>query len=612
MPTSVDISAIVYWFSSISLAARFTRICWMNSLGEMPIRFLILLKKLDRPIHVASANISTVNSPFDISCSIKSVSFLIKFWSAFVSCFSSIASDDECDALSIVIFDQSEEKYHLKPLVKHSKELEGGSIIYGEKVRNIYLSDKNSIKFLLRLGEIRNDALLKELVQKIEYTGDFYFDFNKKVELELAPSLIPGQGQAKVIINSLEPYSGLIKNLELNWREMKTSLDTIDSLEDKMERSFPPAFQACLWDYYKFKYYKWYMQSFIDDAKYHNVKLAKGKYGYINDSSWPNKESNGLEKFQRVNRFGFDMLNLKTYHDNRYLNEADQKFIKEFFKALNASFSYYYAKNDMNILDRIVSLIAWTYAPDEFASVKEKVFLKIESRHGHLPQYYFTYLGNMLNDKKDVIRFFEDYIKFEINMFWNRAGYMLLSTCDDYFFNITEDSDHIQNLFNEVVSHLIVYLVKEIEQNVKSDKVNTAFRFFTFVLRYRKINHSFLTDQYEIINLDYILKKLIFPLFDGYDSRIKNTISSIIDFCEKKVSNIKIDNGCYLGIEAQKTTIEYFKKNPINANERKEVLYKHLIYSGAIYDMNILSDWQSIFLKYLVGKGNLDIPAGDN
>lgn len=488
---------------------------------------------------------------------------------------------DECDALSLVVFNKKDERFDFKTLIQHNDKLEGGERIKGSMVDGIKLpaGKDPDVKFLLRLGEKKNVGKLKELIQKINYPDDFDYNHNK-VELELYPSLIPGQGQADVIIKAKVPYSDLLNNLKLNWRSMRNSNDTVASLEAKMERTFPPAYEACKWDKDKFDSFHPFIHLFNTGCTRNiNIVLAQKNSYPINNSYWPYKDLKTINRFLRVNTFSKDILSSPAFNDKNYgdvyLSDADKEEIKLFFKSLEQAALKY--RDDSEIFESLLSIIAWTYAPEEFSEVKELVIRKFIINKTGRAQYY-SFLGNMLCSNNDVAWFIDFFVQkvntTDYNQGWNRAGYELFSKCNFFF---DDDKNRIyKHDFENVVRKVLNYIRWGLPS---SSQRNLALKFLTFCLKFRKLDPSF------------IMK----------DSELYNDIILTVFYPSIKWKRIQTNDGRIFIAKTDEDCAKVF-----------EIMIQMKTIGNGGSSRKILSDWESVLLLYLNGKGNLDIPIGDD
>ena len=137
---------------------------------------------------------------------------------------------DELDGLYLVIQTKGEE-VEFSPLVEPDEFFPGGTLYTGTKQKGGALqAGATKLSLYLLQGEQSDNVLLKEMVEKLEYTTP------QTTDIFFEASITPGQGLASVMFSA----DFLEKPLPLDLTKLSISTYTKSRIEREMKRHFPP------------------------------------------------------------------------------------------------------------------------------------------------------------------------------------------------------------------------------------------------------------------------------------------------------------------------------------------------------------------------------------
>ncbi len=421
---------------------------------------------------------------------------------------------DECQALSIIVNDTKTENVAPRTLIKAREDCRGGEKIIGEEVRDVsLLQGTQSAEFYLCLGEATQTAKLKYLKQ--EFTDDVAQSTQR---LLLKPTMIPGQGLANVSVQCL-PKTGekplFEDEVSLNWLGMENSKETIVSLSEKTERTFPPEIPDVQASQEKWNDVKY------DVERYLSVGKISGS-GLFSKSQWNTEGSGKTAKLLgRINVFGIGSHSLPPF--------ADKTVLEALFEKLRADFETYYPKSCYRAnTEFYLRLIAWTYQRENpvFDYVKEKVMFEIK-RAARDPKntvkaQFYTFCANFLYKKKDVQAFFDLFLERmshtqDAPMNWCRGlGNMLM-------FNNTM----LENISTEKCQDCMEYLCRLYEENKEKTQLpKPILMSILFLLRKRRDDANFCKKD-SPNSIDKELYETLFSITDVENSPHQNLLDAI-------------------------------------------------------------------------------------
>ena len=409
---------------------------------------------------------------------------------------------DECEPLHFIFQDESEEQVRPRKLIDGGALCRGGKRIEGNVNTDFRLKrDNDNIRFLLHVGAIDNNTPLKELTLRFDYATI------EDQPLKLYPSMIPGQGIARVEVDA----SPLLRNrVELDFLTMQPAFykgkeETIASLEARMPRSFPidvPEAEA------SHELYMEYSQHYVDAFLKRGHHLPGGCFAH---TTWPNIGGAGIEVFKRINVFG-------TQKGAEYPSPRNKKMFHDVFAKIARQYEYAYAHGDA--VNDYIRLAAWTYrcGREEFKTIidhtLEKIRQKSRGRYIQMLNQEFTVCSNMLslNEQKEYVGCFirhsavevddakdEDRIVKNVD-WWIRALMGILIYSNDALKDIpSDDCERCMAVLRDILESYVLH-GKGVSYTQK------VVCCMLFMLRRRKYDHDFLredtSDLYEkLMNL---------------------------------------------------------------------------------------------------------------
>lgn len=398
---------------------------------------------------------------------------------------------DECETLYFIVQDCKEEKILARPLIQGGELCRGGMRIEGEVNRDFFLEkDKDSISFLMHLGEITQNTPLKELNQSFGRTT------SQAQPLTLYPSMIPGQGIAQVQVKA----SPLLREpIELDFLKMSEACyfdkrgrkhsKTMAYLQMILPRSFPIDFpdvaaSSALYE----RYCEHDVQRFLEGKR-----MLPGDC--FCHTTWPNAGAGGVEAFQRINVFG-------TQNGKEFpLNNAPL-FRQLFFKIAER----YKKPRDEQERRDCIRLAAWTYRCDceIFRDIIKNSLdkMKLVAAGGNIKpvQQEFTVCANMLSRKQqeEFLCYFNQHAHAALKKsrkgkdevkgvdWWIRAQLGILIYSND----VLRDID---SAVCEETMGLLLQIWKNYNTHGKTQAyISKVICCMLFLLRRRKYDHDFL------------------------------------------------------------------------------------------------------------------------
>jgi hypothetical protein len=285
-----------------------------------------------------------------------------------------IAYYDELEALSLIV-QTRDEQIEGRTLVEANEKSPGGLELPPQSLPQAATLKKHSdyVDLVLCMGDLTPDAPIK-IKRHV---------FSKSLEedhvIDLVSRVTPGQGMALVTVMS----DFLREPILLDFLEGMTDKGkggralTIATLEDEMERSFPPDSPDVVADYGLWANIREDVERYMNDEIPPNKTwFARASWLYPNNSELP-KGSTPLERLRRKNVFGND--------PGHRLPEMDQE--STLWEIQNSSFYFDdlfsklatdYESGAYN-QDEIARLIAWTYQTDypAFKRIRKNIVKKV-------------------------------------------------------------------------------------------------------------------------------------------------------------------------------------------------------------------------------------------
>ena len=210
------------------------------------------------------------------------------------------------------MFKTEDERVVARTLVEANEKFSGGR----EDNREIpsaaaVLALETHVDFLLCMGESLPDAPLKLLRHKLTAQSE------DKQFLDVRASITPGQGMAIVTVTSPKWREPVI----LNFDDMEATILTMASIEEIMERSFPPDPLEVKADFGFWQYVRPHVEKYMS-----GLRLPDGRWFAKAVKAHPH-HSVPLERLRRKNVFGNDRnATLPTHQTSNDLFEFSDRF----------------------------------------------------------------------------------------------------------------------------------------------------------------------------------------------------------------------------------------------------------------------------------------------
>lgn len=421
-----------------------------------------------------------------------------------------IAYYDELEGMYLVVQNTEKEAIELKTLVAAEKKFPGGEEFKEEKIDGGKVS-KGSTKlkfYLLWTYEEDEDArraLPLKFVETNEYRKD---DFTDGSPIIVESRIKPGQGLAQLKI-SYAPRTPAFSLEYFSLADAEKECSTVNLLDEKLERSFPPISPRDLCDP-SF----WKEKDFI--SLYRNKKagaeLNRHKYCFKNGSGWANtlpavpSNMHPMEFLRWRNVFGNAKrvpANLPLEYQHLTANVPPDDILPA--NVRDAWFAemvtdYWKAKrqNDANTVDRIVNWIAWTYSENTiFEEVRNDVYMKVKnavSGNGFVKPQYFTLCSNLIHDTfrlRSLLKAVRDnWGKKTTNEHALRLCSNILMFHEKIFDDASSEGLNAWENFNQrMVNHITQ------NDNLRSSGIGYALKTLLFLLRLRMKQKTFLENE---------------------------------------------------------------------------------------------------------------------
>jgi len=337
---------------------------------------------------------------------------------------------DELEALYLVAQTEAE-TVKASVLVAHNERHPGGQSTEPITIKNAAMIDSDSkcIRFLLCMGEAESDAPLKE------YRHEVDLQISGSVSLDMTTQVTPGQGMAVIDVTAEE----WLRPLRLDFlNNMHASPDTIRSLENKMDRSFPPHTPAVrandgLWRSLQSTVESYLAGEIDPDGKW----FAKAALIYPG-KELPAASLSPLEKLRRKNVFGNDPLHRYPSSSHLFKLFDYDKLFKHLAEDCQNSFTKEYQNVYGNRrYNELTRLIAWTYAYDfkGFVKIKDDIIRRYvrysEESTSRAPETQeLTLVANLCVKKEE----------------WSKLFYAVLLRISNYKNKTSNDFYLLQNL----------------------------------------------------------------------------------------------------------------------------------------------------------------------
>ena len=536
-----------------------------------------------------------------------------------------IAYYDECESLGLVVQPEDEERYEYKVLIAGSTRATADRITGGEISGIMLPAGTREKKFYLRLGELGRDKRLRILSQPIEIPEELEEIFHgRPIELVLRPSLMPGQGRARVEITTKDiEFRKIMPELTLDWENMEWAYNndgdplTVDYLEEHMERSYPVDMpytrRRDSYDYYAEREIRRFVWGSADDLN-------------LNHPEWPNKySSKPAERFVKVNIFG-----VPDGDSDGLPYQMDEQICAELFKKLNELY-----KDPDADKKRIVKIAAWTYHYEELPDIMDGM-RKEAGRLTSLSAEYASFYANMFRSKDDAALFLSAFQK-KMSGYtagggvtkaneWYRAAYQVLMSNSEVMETFKDDDDFVYSIIEALISSYFAnknsyVITSNISRTLcfylktrryrkgfcsKSEKPGSTLDdyyymllqiqsgkgtdedIFGFIQRYHQISKVAYTDRNMFIIWHLYIARCPVAKIDAFLKRLGCRDISVKSYAEIKD---EMDRDANL-------------KSSFSAIGREIRIVDKVMPNGRLVD-----PWREYLNMYLNGKGNMDLPV---
>lgn len=435
---------------------------------------------------------------------------------------------DECEQLSIVAQDRLTQDVIAEELIPHSTRCKGGKVVEGSPYLNAsILPNQEYAEFYLLLGDNRQRYVkLKKLKHEFPLTQN-------EQPLKLVPSLIPGQGLARVDVYG-EPLLKAPIRLEL--LKLEESEKSIDSLNKEVGRSFPADVPGViaddrLWEKIEGKVIRWLDGKIKADGAWFAQSRKLNPFAKIGKVSELSRfaEEYSLSKFEqayiKINVFG-------TYPGCEKPESMNSSIYQRIINKLKPN-----KKTSIDFIDsQLVRLIAWSYQGDnpEFDDFKKDV-LKYLSNPNNKGQQFRTLCANLLREDDEFYQFCEIYCErvsggVAVDDFNRTIADMLMRNSNALRFNhlsITEGSDMCNKVARVALKVLSEYAKGGCKKSYFLKRILTII---LFLLRRRKFDKDFFNG--ELRNTLNSLKNDL--LFYQSDTGLTKLYDVVINYVEAK------------------------------------------------------------------------------
>lgn len=420
---------------------------------------------------------------------------------------------DECTGLYIVVQDTERAKIYAKELIPPNPKCKGGEIIEGQTNEDCFI-EKGEDKVRFRLSDVNdNDVPLKVL----DY--DFKAGAMKEREhLKLYPSMIPGQGIARVRVDGEKQLRNPVE-LDLLEMEYPQPRETVNSLRASIKHSYPVDIPAVAADERLWRRVENNVWRYLERRDARNKKMFD-KQRYANPNT-----TDVEERLNRINVFG--------YADGKELPVAPRRFdFERLFKYMADDYRDCERRGD-EASNEVLAMISRTYQGNNpiFASIKAGILNQVihNAYQGvNVNKHKMTACAYLLRGAEELSRFFRAFkykisnitqgydetdllhslkVKGSIPDFsgggdWYRALLEMLITNADMLKSIDTPSceECTRSLLKALISH---------HYHVKDGLARGALKVLLFLLMRRKYDKSFLNEECKIrLTAEAVLKKM--------------------------------------------------------------------------------------------------------
>ncbi len=406
---------------------------------------------------------------------------------------------DECEELAIIVQNTKAQTIEAETLIAADSNCRGGDTIMGKANQSCALAaESDTASFYLIMGDISRSTKLKELTHQFPVMSE------RVQPLTLHPSMIPGQGIARVEVDAMP----LLPNrVELDFLRMTESEKSMDSLAEGMELAFPvdfPEVESCPKKWAKVRQ---------EICTYLTTRDFKSEMGglFAKSDQKLGPAATGMDALQLINVFGTNSMPAE-----------DDGFFEQLFENLANDYEVFKRRQDTR-LDSLIRLIAWTYQCDDphISRIAQSCLNDMRQSETIKPQYHTLascclashrerwvyvrlFLKQACRQVEDAgidpnLYFCSPYVrmvapykrlaKIERVDNWIRSMARIFMSYSDFFKDCREED------CSKLAHYLFIILQSYYENDKNEQYVNCVIRCYIFLLKRRRYDSSFIRDE---------------------------------------------------------------------------------------------------------------------
>lgn len=434
---------------------------------------------------------------------------------------------DECTGLYIVVQDIEQENIYAKELIAPNDRCNGGEVIHGIMNDDCFIKAGTDNVFFLLSEEEGDDVRLKEL--NYQFKGGCV---NKREPLKLYPSIIPGQGIAKVRVEGESQLGAPVELdlLKMAWTEPEK---TVNKLRREIKHSYPLDIPDVVANERLWRKVEGTVKKYMSNRQYRNKKMF-AKLGPLDP------KSKGIERLNRKNVFG--------YAEKGKLPISPALFdFDSLFEYMAKDYFMCKRRGKISDMYEVLAMISRTYQGNNatFSEVKRDLLKainlcadgEVNSVNGHI----MTACANLLRTNKESTAFFKAYMKMvKRKVDIHNCPYVSSYVLNQYIYCGKEKKHFVPDIlgmqnWNRVLYELLV-LNNNMLKSIQSDDCERCVDFLIAMLL-TKLVHS----KPSSTLIDGVLKTLLFMLTRRKFDKMF-LCSGVVRKNTESILNIIIDN----------------------------------------------------------------------
>lgn len=304
---------------------------------------------------------------------------------------------DECTGLYIVVQDLEKEEIYAKELIAPNSKCPGGDEIQGT-VNNDCFIDKGTDNVRFRLADAHGDDVPLKVLDYTFMTGAM----KTREPLELHPSMIPGQGIARVRVTGAQQLRAAV-DLDLLEMELTNPVETVNSLRKDIKHSYPVDIPAVAADRWLWQEVESKVKRYMNNRRYRDKTMfSKCRYA--------DAKATGMDRLNRINVFGYAL--------NRELPLYSGGFdFGGLFQYMANDYRYCQKRDDMDGMYTVLAMISRTYQGNNsvFDPIKRELLKQVEicsrEESGSISTHVMTACANLLRSSDELNQFFQAFLR---------------------------------------------------------------------------------------------------------------------------------------------------------------------------------------------------------